>query len=57
MVKFLNTTPLPSRIFGGGVLIFLTPLSMKFFNDEGGLSFYKYLQTKHKSGFSLQPFI
>ena len=25
------------------------PLSMKYFNDGGGgLSFYKYLQTKHK---------
>ena len=49
MVKFSNTTPLPSRICWGGMNIFLIPtLSMKYFNDGGGLSFYKYLQTKHK---------
>ena len=49
MVKFSNTTPLPSRFCCGGMNIFLTPpLSMKYFNDWGGLSFYKYLQTKHK---------
>ena len=29
-------------------IFFDPPLSMKYFNDGGGLSFYKYLQTKHK---------
>ena len=49
MVKFSNTTPLPSRIFWGGMNFFDTLLSMNFFNDGGGGSlFYKYLQTKHK---------
>ena len=52
MVKFSNTTPLPSRIFVAGVWIILfdpPSISMKLFNNDwGGLSFYKYLQTKHK---------
>ena len=49
MVTFLNTTPLPSRIFWGGMNFFLEPpLSTKIFSDGGGLFFYKYLQTKHK---------
>ena len=49
-VKLLNTTPLPSRIFGGGGMnnFFDPSLSMKFFNDGGGSYFYKYLQTKHE---------
>ena len=47
MVKFSNTTPLPSRIFVGGMNFFDPPLSMKFFID-GGIFFFKYLQTKHK---------
>ena len=34
MVQILNTTSLPSRIFGGGLNIFFDPpLSMKYFND------------------------
>ena len=49
MVKFSSTTPLPSTIIGGGYEFFLTPpLSMKFFNDWGGLFFYKYLEPKNK---------
>ena len=45
----MNTTPLPSRICWGGMNIFFDPpLSMKYFHDGVGLSFYKYLQTKHK---------
>ena len=50
MVKFLNTTPLPSGIFwrwGMNIFLLIPSLSMKFFNDRG-LFFYKYLQTKHK---------
>ena len=59
MVKFLNTTPLPSRIFvGEGMNIFFDPpLSMKFFNDEGSLLFTSIYKPNIKSGFSLQPFI
>ena len=40
MVKVSNITPLPSRIFGGGMNNFLDPpLSMNFFND-GGVFFF-----------------
>ena len=40
MVKFLNTTPLPSRIFWGGMNNFFDPpVSMKFFNDGWGVFF------------------
>ena len=42
MVRFSNTTPLPSRIFWGGYEHFvfdLPPLSMKFFIGGGGLFF------------------
>ena len=48
MVKFSNTTPLPSRIFWGWYeYLFDPPLSMKFFNDGGVVFFDKDFQTKH----------
>ena len=37
MVKFSNTTPLPSRIFGGSMNIYFDPPSFhEIFNDVGG---------------------
>ena len=60
MVKFLNTTPLPSRIFEGGMNNFFDPpLSMKSFNDGGvgGLFFTSIYKPNIKGGFSLQLFI
>ena len=57
MVKFSNTTPLPSRIFFlEGYEYFLTPLFPLNFLMMG-VFFYKYLQTKQKSGFFQQPFM
>ena len=46
---FLNTTVLPSRTWGEGLLkiIYISPLSVKYLN-VGRSFFYKYLEIKHK---------
>ena len=39
MIMFSNTTVLPSRIPGGGevLIIYIPPISVKYFNVGGGI--------------------